>query len=139
MCEMWNEPDGPLRARLEESMHTRATRRHELVTEQLARRQAADTLRAHEIFAAFRTNLHESLDKLQRAEEEAAWQLLPDDQQRQRHRDIDTMRRRLDELDDEEAREVTAIAERYADVKPHTTAAAVVFALTPDDATGWTG
>ena len=28
----------------------------------------------------------------------------------------------------------TAIAERYADVKPHTTAAAVVFALTPDDA-----
>ena len=40
------------------------------------------------------------------------------------------MTRRLDELDDEEAREIAAITDRYADVKPHTTAAAVVFALT---------
>ncbi len=38
---------------------------------------------------------------------------------------------RLDELDDEEAREIDAITERYAEVKPHTTAAAVVFALDP--------
>lgn len=137
LCELWNERDAPLRARLEESMHSRAARRHEVVTVQLARRQAADAQRAHEIFVAFRTNLHESLDRLQQAEEEAAWQLLPDDQQRQRRRDIEAMRRRLDELDDEEAREITAIAERYADVKPHTTAAAVVFALTRADADGW--
>ncbi len=47
------------------------------------------------------------------------------------------MQRRLDELDDEEAREITAIKDRYADVKPHTTAAAVVFALTRNDADGW--
>ena len=47
------------------------------------------------------------------------------------------MERRLDELDDEEAREVVAITERYVDVKPHTTAAAVVFALTRADADGW--
>ena len=46
------------------------------------------------------------------------------------------MERRLNELDDEEVREVAAIADRYADVKPHTTAAAVVFALTPEDAKG---
>ena len=63
--------------------------------------------------------------------------LFPDDQQRQRRRDIDAMERRLDELDDEEAREIAAITERYADVKPHTTAAAVVFALTRADAEGW--
>ncbi len=44
--------------------------------------------------------------------------------------------RRLDELDDEEAREIEAITERYAEVKPHTTAAAVVFALTHEDAKG---
>jgi len=56
--------------------------------------------------------------------------LFPDDQQRQRRRDIQGMERRLDELDDEEAREISAITERYADVKPHTTAAAIVFALT---------
>ena len=74
---------------------------------------------------------------LERAEEVAAAALFPDDQQRQRRRDIQAMERRLDELDDEEAREVAAISDRYAEVKPHTTAAAVVFALTRSDAEGW--
>lgn len=60
--------------------------------------------------------------------------LFPDEQQRQRRRDIETMRRRQEELGDEEQREIAAITERYRDVKPHTTAAAVVFALTPADA-----
>ena len=41
---------------------------------------------------------------------------------------------RLDSLDDEEQREIAAIGARYAGIKPHVTAAAVVFALTPDDA-----
>ena len=69
-------------------------------------------------------------------EAEAEAMLWADEQQKQWRRDIDSMERRLDELDDEEAREVAAIADRYADVKPHTTAAAVVFALTPEDAKG---
>ena len=38
-------------------------------------------------------NLRDSLDQLQRAEEEAGGQLFADDQQRQRRRDIDAMRR----------------------------------------------
>lgn len=138
LCDMWNVPDAPLRTRLEESMQARATRRHELVIEQLTRRQEADIQRAREIFAAFRTNLRDSLQRLRQAEEEAAAMLLPDDQQRQRRRDIDAMERRLDELDDEETREIAAIIDRYADVKPHTTAAAVVFALNRADAEGWT-
>jgi hypothetical protein len=41
---------------------------------------------------------------------------------------------RLDSLDDEEQREIAAIGARYADIRPHVTAAAVVFALTPEDA-----
>lgn len=139
LCELWNVPDAPLRARLEESMQARASRRHERVVEQLTRREADDIQRAHEIYAAFRTNLRDSLELLQRAEEEAAAKLFGDDQQRQRRRDIDAMKHRLEELDDEEAREVGAIAERYADVRPHTTAAAVVFALTRADADGWAG
>lgn len=137
LCEMWNAPDAPLRARLEESMHTRASRRHELASEQLAEREAADVQRAHDIYAAFRTNLRESLDALQRAEEEEAAKLFSDDQQRQRRYDTEAMRRRLDELTDEEDREIAAITDRYVDVKPHTTAAAVVFALTRADAEGW--
>ncbi|HNI35182.1 MAG TPA: DISARM system SNF2-like helicase DrmD [Microthrixaceae bacterium] len=137
LCELWNAPGAPLRARLEESMQARASRRHERVLEQLGRRQGADVQRARDIYAAFRTNLRESLDLLQRDEQEAEATLFPDDQQRQRRRDIEAMKRRLEELDDEEAREIAAISERYADVKPHTTAAAVVFALTRTDADGW--
>jgi len=137
LCELWNVKDAPLKARLEESMQARASRRHEQVMEQLAKREATDTQRARDIYAAFRTNLHDSLKALKQAEVDAAAQLLPDDQQRQRRRDMDAMERRLDELDDEEAREVAAISDRYADVKPHTTAAAVVFALTRADADGW--
>jgi hypothetical protein len=130
----WNASDSPIRARLLESIERRTEARHDRVTDQLARRQEADTARAREIFAAFRRNLDESLEQLTSAEMQAQLSLFPDDQQRQRRRDIEAMRRRLDELGDEERREVAAIGERYRDVKPHTTAAAVVFALTPDDA-----
>ncbi len=138
LCDLWNVPNAPLRVRLEESMRARADRRHDLVLEQLAKRQDADTQRAHEIFAAFRTNLRDSLAALKAAEDEAQGQLFTDpDQQRQWRRDVEAMTRRLEELDDEEAREIAAITDRYADVKPHTTAAAVVFALTRDDAEGW--
>ena len=136
LCGIWNAPDAPLRIRLEESMQARALRRHERVLEQLEKRQAADIQRARDIFAAFRTNLRESLDLLRSKDAEAEAMLWADEQQRQWRRDIESMQRRLDELDDEEAREIAAITDRYADVKPHTTAAAVVFALTPEDAKG---
>ena len=46
LCDLWNVPDAPLRLRLEESMQARAGRRHELVLEQLAKRQDADMQRA---------------------------------------------------------------------------------------------
>lgn len=118
-------------------MRTRAEKRHEEVTGRLDRRRQADAERARKIYEAFRVNLRDSLAAMCRAEEEDAAQLFSDDQQRQRRRDIQAMQRRLDELDDEEAREVQAIQERYADVKPHTTAAAVVFALTPVDVASW--
>ena len=138
LCDIWNTPDAPLRLRLEESMQTRAGRRHELVIEQLGKRQSADVQRAKEIFAAFRTNLRDSLARLRAEEDEAQGQLFTDlDQQRQWRRDIDAMNRRLDELDDEESREISAVNDRYAEVRPHTTAAAVVFALTRSDAEGW--
>ena len=138
LCDLWNVPDAPLRLRLEESMRARAERKQAQVTEQLQRREAADVQRARDIFAAFRANLRDSLARLRAEEAEAEGQLFTDaDQERQWRRDREAMQRRLDELDDEEAREITAIKDRYADVKPHTTAAAVVFALTRADADGW--
>ena len=129
----WNETGSPLRTRLLESMQTRAASHHQRVSEQLSRRREADLNRARGIFAAFRRNLTESLEQLTAPEAQAQLTLFPDDQQRQRRRDIESMRRRLDDLGDEEQRELTAITERYRDVRPHTTAAAVVFALTPAD------
>ncbi|MEU4568996.1 DISARM system SNF2-like helicase DrmD [Micromonospora sp. NPDC023956] len=134
LAREWNEPESPLRVRLLDSMTRRAESRHQRVSDQLAKREEADVTRAREIFAAFRRNLNESLVQLNSAEMQDQLALFPDDQQRQRRRDIETMRRRLDELGDEEQREIAAITERYRDVKPHTTAAAVVFALTPADA-----
>ena len=137
LCDLWNVPDAPIRARLEESIQARADRRHRQVLDQLARRLEADVKRARDIFAAFRQNLTTSLEALRAVENDPQLVLFDDDQAKQRRRDIEAMSRRLDELDDEEAREVEAINERYAEVKPHTTAAAVVFALTRADAEGW--
>ncbi len=107
--------------------------------EQLASRQASDTQRAHDIFAAFRANLSESLRQLRTKDAETEAMLWGNEQQKQWRRNIEAMERRLAELDDEEAREIAAITDRYADVKPHTTAAAVVFALTREDADGGLG
>jgi hypothetical protein len=134
LSEMWNAAGAPLRARLLESMDARAARRHELVVEQLTKRRRAYVQRAHDIFAAFRANLRDSLAVLRTKEAENEAMLWADDQQMQWRRDKEAMQHRLDDLDEEEAREVAAIEERYAEVKPHTTAAAIVFALTPEDA-----
>lgn len=139
LADIWNVPDAPLRQSLETAMSTRAARKQAQVTEQLERRRTDDVQRAGEIFAAFRANLRDSLARLRAQEAEAQEQLFTEpEQERQWRRDREAMQRRLDELDDEEAREIAAIEDRYAEVKPHTTAAAVVFALTRADAEGWT-
>ncbi|MEV7124032.1 DISARM system SNF2-like helicase DrmD [Kitasatospora griseola] len=133
LAEQWND-GGRLRTRLLTAMERKSAAHQERVTEALAQRRDADVIRAHEIFAAFRVNLTESRDRLQReirAEEEL---LFTDDQQRQRQRDLEHMKNRLKSLDEEEAREVASIRERYSDIRPHVSAAAVVFALTPEDA-----
>lgn len=133
LAEQWNE-GGRLRSRLLAAMERKSADRQERVTEALAQRREADIQRAHEIFDAFRINLRESRDRLEqeiRAEEEL---LFTDDQQKQRRRDLHHMNERLDSLDDEEAREVASIRERYSDIRPYVSAAAVVFALTSADA-----
>jgi hypothetical protein len=59
--------------------------------------------------------------------------LFGDDQHAQRRRDIRAMEERLASLTTEERREIAGIEERYADIRPHVTAAAVVFALSAAD------
>lgn len=134
LTELWNAEDSRLRTRLLTAMTRKAESRQEKVTEALEARRDSDIARAREIFGAFRINLRESRDRLDREIREQEDLLFTDDQQRQRRRDLTTMQDRLASLDDEEQREIAAIGERYSDIKPHVSAAAVVFALTPQDA-----
>lgn len=136
LTELWNAENSPLRPRMLTAMARKAVSRQEKVTEALQARRDTDITRAREIFGAFRINLRDSRDRLSReirSQEEA---LFTDDQQAQRRRDLRTMEDRLANLDDEESREVTAIGDRYSDIKPYVSAAAIVFALTPADAAG---
>ncbi len=139
LVDEWNATGAPIRVRLEATMADRAEKRQSRVVQQLAKRQESDTSRVRSIFAAFRENLNASLRDLRTAEQEQLAMLWGDDQQQQRQGDIRRMEQRLAELGDEEIREIESISERYAEVKPHTSAAAVVFALTPGDAKDWLG
>ncbi|WP_291414596.1 DISARM system SNF2-like helicase DrmD [Actinophytocola sp.] len=130
----WSAEGSRLRTRLLTAMAHKAESRQTQVTEALETRRDTDIARAREIFGAFRVNLRESRDQLARAIQAQEEQLFTDDQQTQRRRDLLGMENRLGSLDDEERREILAIGERYRDIKPHVSAAAVVFALTPADA-----
>ena len=134
LAGQWNADGAPLRTRLLTAMENKARGHQERVIETLYKRRDADIARAREIFAAFRVNLTESRDRLDREIRSEEEKLFPDEQQRQRQHDLAGMIERLASLDDEERREIDAIGARYADIKPHVTAAAVVFALTPEDA-----
>ena len=134
LTSLWNRDGALLRTRLLTAMEQKARTRQEKVLDALYKRRDADIARAREIFAAFRVNLLQSRDRLDREIRSEDEKLFPDDQQRQRRRDLASMIDRLDSLDDEEQREIAAIGARYAGIKPHMTAAAVVFALTPEDA-----
>ncbi|MBL3668428.1 DEAD/DEAH box helicase family protein [Streptomyces sp. M2CJ-2] len=134
LAQRWNAEDARLRTRLLTAVARRAESHQERVTEALRDRRESDIARAREIFAAFRLNLEESRERLAREIQAQEELLFTDDQQAQRRRDLRAMEDRLASLHEEEQREIAAIGERYADVKPHVSAAAVVFALAPADA-----
>jgi hypothetical protein len=134
LAERWHAEESRLRGRLLTAMQRKAASRQERVTSTLTARKDADIKRAQEIFAAFRTNLRESAERLAAEITEQEGMLFTDEQQTQRRRDLRTMEDRLASLDEEERREIDTIGERYTDIKPYVSAAAVVFALTPADA-----
>ncbi|MGZ8750312.1 MAG: hypothetical protein ACXWYP_05455 [Pseudonocardia sp.] len=107
------------------------------MSQRLEQRRSADLDRAAGVFDAFAVNLRESLEALR--EDDLLQLPIADDQARQRRRDIRAMEARLDSLEDERARELAGIRERYADVRPYVSTAAVVFAVTSTDAADWTG
>ncbi|WP_300267182.1 DISARM system SNF2-like helicase DrmD [Microbacterium sp.] len=136
LVRAWEEEEGRLRERLEAAVEGKAAKRQAAVEQDLAKRQDADVTRAREIYTAFRRNLEESrrqMEELWKAEQTALFSMDPEST-RQLRRDIDKMSERLANLDAEEETEITAIRDRYRDVRPFVSTAAVVFALTPADA-----
>lgn len=136
LSEEWN--DGRIRTRLQAAVERRAQARQSDVADNLDQRRDNDIDRAHQVFAAFRRNLQDSLAALRAEQEEQLATLLPEGLQ-QRQRDLRAMEDRLLTLADEEEREVEGLRERYADVRPFVSTAAVVFALTEADARAWGG
>ncbi|WP_278265429.1 DISARM system SNF2-like helicase DrmD [Nocardia sp. AG03] len=134
LANLWNVEGSRLQSRLLNAMNRRAESKQDEVAKALQARHTADTSRTREIYAAFRHNLDDSLRRLREQQAELELQFFTDDQRKQLRRDIDVMQQRRDNLNEEEQREITAVGERYADIKPYVSVAAVVFALTPADA-----
>ncbi len=139
LAHEWNSADSALRARLDTAVQRRAQARQRAVADSLNLRRDSDIDRATQIFGAFRQNLNDTLTDLAAADDAQAMMLWTDEAQQQRRRDIRAMRDRLRSLDDEEKQEIAGLRERYADIRPFTSTAAVVFAITEQDAATWGG
>lgn len=138
LAARWNAEsdavDG-IRSRVNAAIGRRAERLRNAVESDLQERRDADLAAVDEIFARFRNTLESTLaaaEEARRSGEEMLFQL-PEEKQ-QRDRDLTRIRTRLSHLDDELRVEREAIERRYRDVQPHTFVAALVFALTPEDA-----
>ena len=140
LARAWMQEGTRMRERLTAEMGKRAERQADRVRDQLESRCKDDAERARGIFAAFRRNLQDSLRAIRQSEDDrqdALFTLVTDEQRRQRARDIRAMEERLDALDEEEAREVADIQERYRDIRPYVSQVALVFAVSGKDAAQW--
>ena len=140
LSKVWTADNGRLRTRLEDAVNRQAETLQQKSTEKLSERRDADLNRAKDIFEQFRVNLRDSLKQLHDQDEEQGQLMLDlfsDEEKRQRQRDIRKMEDRLDSLDEEEQRELAMIRTRYQDIKPYTSIAALVFAVSEQDARMW--
>lgn len=134
----WNQQtdvaDG-VRNRVNAAIQRRAERLQSAVESELQDRRNADLTAVDEIFSRFRSTLESTLaaaEEARLAGEGTLFQL--PDEKKQRDTDLLRVRTRLLHLDDELHTERDAVERRYRDVQPHTFVAALVFALTPEDA-----
>ena len=118
-------------------MGRRAETRKAAVEDNLKTREKVDLDRVKGIYGAFRENLRISLDQLNGDDQAQLMFDLFEEERRQRQQDVRNIARRLDSVDDEETRELDAVRERYRDVKPYLSIAALVFAVSPADAKAW--
>lgn len=138
LAEDWTnqaeEHDG-VRERVNEAIGRRTDRLRLEVEENLEGRRRSDLRAVEEIFERFRSTLDGTLasaEEARRSGTEMLFQL--DDERQQRERDLARVRTRLSALDGELRAEREAVERRYRNLQAHTFVAALVFALTPEDA-----
>lgn len=129
----WNtERDDGLRARVQQAIGDRAARRRKDVEAHLVDRREADSARVEEIFDRFGQTLRDALREAEVMDGDPQLGLF-EDERRQSERDLREIRRRIDALDAERSRELTAVDTRYDDIRTWEFPAAVIFALAPHD------
>ncbi|WIX85857.1 DISARM system SNF2-like helicase DrmD [Amycolatopsis sp. DG1A-15b] len=134
LADAWNSDDiDGIRARVVRAVEDRVARRRRDVEQQLAERHEAERGRVQAIFDRFGHTLTEALRQAKQLADDDQLTLF-DDERRQSERDLRQIRERIEALGDERERELAAVDARYADIRPRTFHAAVVFALSPEDA-----
>jgi len=134
LADAWSSNDpGSLQARVASAVQDRVARRRRDVERQLADRHDADRGRVEAIFDRFGHTLSDALRKAKELADEDQPTLF-DVERRQSERDLRQIRERIDALADERERELAAVDARYTDVQARTFHAAVVFALSPEEA-----
>lgn len=129
------EHDDGLRARVADAVARRAERLRREVEVNLGGRRDADLAAVDQIFDRFHgtlTNTLTAADDARRANQEMLFQLPEENWQREQ--DLVRVRARLAMLKQEQLDEREAVERRYRDVQAHVFVAALVFALTPEDA-----
>lgn len=138
VAEVWNgdaDAEEGIGSRVRDAVEKRAERRRAEVAQDLDARRTADLATIDAIFDRFRGTLRGALDaaeEARRSGEEMLFQL--DDEKAQREKDLERIRQRLTTLDEEQRTEREGVERRYRNVSAHTFVAALVFALTPEDA-----
>ena len=136
LVELWDMIAGPLF----DAVEVRGRDRADSLRRTLAERASSDVDAIATVLTDLRATIQAQLDEL---EDEHYEQQLTFDfdikEREQFHRDVDALRRRLDEIPIEIAREHEAIGRRYADPVPRVFPAAITFLLPPPVAYGSLG
>jgi superfamily II DNA or RNA helicase len=125
LVDLWDSIAGPLY----DAVEARGRERADSLQRTLADRAASDTEAIAAVLTDLRATIETQLDELEGDREVQLTLDFDGDEREQFRRDVDALRRRLDDIPGEIEREQDAIRRRYADPVPRLFPAAVTFLL----------
>lgn len=135
LVAMWNDKNSRVRERMTQRLTAGVEEAKEATLQVLSQRLHDDVERVKEIYASSRENLE--VTKMDLSEESATPQLWTTEEQRQRDRDLQNVLERLNSLDANQDAELAMLRRRYANPRNEHFPVALVFVVTPEDATKW--